>query len=169
MHVVFPPVSDEELVRLSDRNPGWQFERDDDGATLVSPNSTEGSAQSGEAFGQLRDYVRSGAGGRAFESSAGFTLSTRAVRSPDASWISPERIAATPEEHRVGFWRVCPDVVIEVASPSDRWSYVCKKIDMYAREGARYAGAFNPATRDTYERGTPPAGLTLDVDAIFDA
>jgi Uma2 family endonuclease len=169
MHVVFSPVSDEELVRLSSRNPGWRFERDDDGTTIVSPNYSEGGAKSGEAYGQLRDFARSGAGGRAFDASAGFTLASGAVRSPDASWLSPERIAQTPPHRRVRFWRVCPDVVVEVASPTDAWADVCAKIDMYVREGATYAIALDPETRRIYERGIPPRGLALDAAAILDA
>ena len=34
----FPPVDDAALVRLSDLNEGWSFERDDDGNILVAPN-----------------------------------------------------------------------------------------------------------------------------------
>jgi len=169
MHVVFSPVTDDELLRLSGLNPGWRFERDDRGATIVSPNFSEGGAKSGEAFGQLRDYARGGAGGRAFDASAGFTLSSGAVRSPDASWISAERIAAMPMHDRVRFWRVCPDVIIEVASSSDAWADVCAKIDMYAGEGARFAVALDPIARRSYTRGDAPPGLALDFDAIFDA
>ena len=161
-------ATDDDLMRLSEAHPGWRFERDDDGATIVSPNSTEGGAQSGEAFGQLYLHARR-EGGRAYDSSTGFTMSTGAVRSPDAAWLSAERTAALARDARTGFWRVCPDVVIEVASPSDRWNDVTAKIDMYAREGAVYAVAFDPTTRAVYERGKPPAGLALDADAIFDA
>ena len=37
--------SDDDLLRLSRTNPGWQFERSDDGALLVSPTSTPGGAK----------------------------------------------------------------------------------------------------------------------------
>ena len=62
-----------------------------------------------------------------------------------------------------------PDVAIEVASASDRWLDVVVKIDAYVANGAGYAVAVDPTTRERYERGTPPAGLTLDFDAIIDA
>ena len=135
----------------------------------MSPNDSDGGAQSLEAAAQLRDYVRSGAGGRAFDSSAGFTLSTGAVRSPDAAWISPGRLAALSAADRTGYWRVCPDVVIEIGSPSDAWVDVQAKVDMYAREAARYALALDPQQRKRYDVGSPPDRLSLDVDAIFDA
>jgi Uma2 family endonuclease len=60
-------------------------------------------------------------------------------------------------------------VVVEVASPTDAWTDVCAKIDMYLREGARYSVALDPIARRVYERGDAPAGLALDTAAIFDA
>jgi Uma2 family endonuclease len=169
MHVVFSHVSDDELQRLSELNPGWRFERDDAGATIVSPTFTLGGAQDGEAYYQLRRYADTFAGGLAFGSSTGFTMSTGAVRSPDASWLSPERLAAFSHLAHNVYWRVCPDIVIEVASSTDAWADVCAKIDMYAREGAQYAVAVDPRERVTYECGTPPARFTLDAEAIYDA
>jgi len=167
MHLVFSTVSDDELQRLSELNPGWRFERDDAGATIVSPTFTLGGAQAGEAYYQLRRYADTVAGGKAFGSSTGFTMSTGAVRSPDASWLSPERLAAVSDQN--GYWRVCPDIVIEVVSSTDTWADVCAKVDMYVREGARYAVAVDPRQRVTYERGEPPAQFMLDAEAIYDA
>jgi len=167
--VGFPHVSDEELVRLGELNPGWSFERDDDGTTTMSPTNTAGGSRSAEALGQLRDWARSGAGGTVYDASTGFTMSTGAVRCPDASWISPERLAALAPKARTGFWRICPDVVVEVASESDIWGDLTRKIDMYAREGARYAIAIDPISRRIYERGEAPPRLIFDVDAIANA
>ena len=169
MHVVFSPVSDDELQRLSGLNPGWRFERDDAGATIVSPTFTRGGAKDGEAYYQLRRYADIVAGGKAYGSSTGFTMSTGAVRSPDASWLSPERLAACSAREDDGYWRICPDIVIEIASTTDAWSDLCAKIRMYAREGAGYAIAVDPKARITYALGEPPAGFALDAQAIYDA
>ena len=158
-------VSDDELIRISDENPGWQIERADDGALLVSPTSTPGGAKSGIAFVQLYAYAQR-AGGKAFDSSTGFKMPGGGVLSPDAAWVSAERMA--PVVHETTFWRVTPEVVIEVASTSDSWPQVCAKIDAYASAGAVYAVAIDPASRDVYARGNPPAGLELDLDAIVD-
>jgi len=164
--VGFPPVSDEDLVRLGELNPGWSFERDDDGATIVSPTNTQGGARSGEALFQLAAWARAGPGGVVYDSSTGFTMSTGAVRCPDAAWLSRERIDALPAEAKTGFWRACPDVVVEVASEWDAWTDLVAKIDMYDREGARYAIAIDPLRRRIYERGEAPPGLRFDVNAI---
>ena len=44
-----------------------------------------------------------------------------------------------------------------------------EKVERYLRNGARYALALYPEKRDVYERGTPPPGLQLDFERIFDA
>lgn len=46
-------VTDDDLVRVSNENPGYTFERERDGSVTVNPTSTRGGAQSGEAFAQL--------------------------------------------------------------------------------------------------------------------
>ena len=167
--VGFPPVSDGDLMRLGDLNPGWSFERDDEGAITVSPTSWKGGAASSEATRQLWVSVKAGAGGLVLESSTGFRMSTNAIRSPDASWVSQERFAAAAVSHPDDFYPGAPDVAIEIASPSDQWALVCAKIEMYAREGTTYAVALDPRTALVFALGRLPRGITLDLEAIIRA
>ena len=158
-------VTDDDLVRMSVRNPGWKFERSDGGDVLVSPTSTNGGAKSGEAHGQLYVFSKR-VGGKSYDSSTGFKTPGGGVVSPDAAWVRPERVAAMNDET---YQSVTPDVVVEVASSSDDWNAVMAKVDKYAADGAGYAIAIDPSSRAVYERGERPAGLELDVDAIIDA
>jgi Uma2 family endonuclease len=122
---------DADLVRVSRENPGYQFEREEDGTLTVSPNFTRGCAKSGEAYAQLRVYAEK-AGGEAFDSSAGFKIGTRgAVKSPDASWVRQPRIDSLTDEELAGFWPLCPDVAIEVRSASDTFKVTVAKIEFY--------------------------------------
>jgi Uma2 family endonuclease len=159
-------VTDDELVRISEANPGWRFERADDGALLVSPTATPGGAKSGEAFAQLHQYAKR-VGGKAFDSSTGFKTPRGGVLSPDASWLNADRVMAFAGND--GFWQVMPDVVIEIASKTDSWPQVTAKIDAYIEGGARYALAIDPSNREVFWRGEAPADLALDTDAIIDA
>ena len=163
------PVNDDDLVRLSADNPGWQIERDASGAIVISPTSSDGGAASLEAAGQLRDWVRGGAGGRAFDSSAGFKMPDGAVLSPDAAWISPESLRALADDRRGTFWQIAPDIVIEARSKTDAWARVKQKIREYARYGCAYALAIDPESRETFELGALPKTLTLDIAAICEA
>lgn len=162
-------VDDADLVRTSRENPGYRFEREDDGAILVSPTQTSGGAKSLEAAAQLYVYARR-AGGKAFDSSTGFAIGPdRRVYSPDASWVSAERIASLSADDEAGFWPLSPDVAIEVRSRSDDFDGVVAKIERYVERGSRYAVAIDPQTGRVVERGRPPDGLELDVVAIVEA
>ena len=54
-----------------------------------------------------------------FDSSSGFRLPDGSVLSPDASLLLQERWEALTPEERRGFAPLCPDLVVELASPSD--------------------------------------------------
>jgi Uma2 family endonuclease len=162
-------VDDADLVRVSRENPGYQFEREEDGTLTVSPNFTRGGAQSGRAYYQLKTFAMS-AGGEASDSSAGFKIGLLgAVKSPDASWVSQPRIDTLTAEELAGFWPLSPDVAIEVKSASDDFRDTVAKLDFYFGHGTRYAVAIDPETREIVERGSPPPALMLDFDAIIDA
>jgi Uma2 family endonuclease len=162
-------VDDADLVRVSEENPGYQFEREEDGTLTVSPTFTSGGARSGAAFFQLYEYAKA-YGGRAFDSNAGFAIGPhRAIKSPDASWVSQSRIDSLNEIELAGFWPLSPDVAIEVRSISDDFRDTVAKIELYMRHGSRYAVAIDPFTRDVVERGEAPQAVSLDFDAIIDA
>ena len=57
--------------------------------------------------------------GLVFDASTGFNLPNGATRSPDVAWVWRERIAALSEAERRGFLPLAPDLVIELASPTD--------------------------------------------------
>lgn len=162
-------VSDDDLVRVSRENPGYQFERDVDGSIVVSPTHSRGGAKSARALVQL-DRYRERVGGVVFDSSTGFAVGPGLrILSPDASWVSQARIDALSPADADGFWPLSPDVTIEVRSGSDRFESTIEKIDLYIERGSSYAAAIDPQTREVVERGTPPPGLALNFDDIIDA
>jgi Uma2 family endonuclease len=112
------PVTDEELRLLSERNPGYQFERTADGRVVVSPTGMEGGRCSAEVLRQLGEWNRRTRAGVVFDSSTGFHLPDGSLLSPDASWIRRERWERLGREEREGFGSFCPDAVFEVRSSS---------------------------------------------------
>lgn len=163
-------VSDLDLMRMGDDNPGYTFEREEDGSLIVSPTFTKGGAKSGEAYYQLRLYANR-AGGKAFDSSTGFAIGPGArMYAPDASWVSRPRIDAqlgSPNQN--GFWPLSPDVAIEVKSKTNDWRVTVAKVQTFIERGSTYAVAIDSETREVVPCGTPPPGLVLDFDAIIDA
>ena len=164
--VGFPPVSDADLMKLGELNPGWHFERDDEGSIAVSPTSWKSGAASVEASFQLRRWAAAGAGGLVLDASTGFRLRTNAVRCPDAAWVSQERVDDAEISDPNGFFPGAPDVAIEIASPSDQWSLLIAKMKMFIRYGTSYAIAIDCRQNRIFELGSPPRGLCLDLDAI---
>jgi Uma2 family endonuclease len=161
---------DAALISIVRANPSWRVELSRDGKILVSPlTGTANASKEMESALQLVAWART-VGGKAYGAAAGFRLPDKSVLGPDASWISADRLASLSEEAKDrAFWRVCPEVVIEVLSEWDRWPDLMRKLKRYVENGATYAVAVDCDRRRTFTIGTPPVGLVLDFEAIFDA
>jgi Uma2 family endonuclease len=140
-------VTDEELWELSERNPGYQFERTADGRLIVTPTGGESGRRSGEIFGQLREWNRRTRLGVVFDSSTGFRLPDGSLLSPDASWVRRERWEALSREEREGFVPLCPDAVFEVRSASQSLGELREKMEAYRANGARLGVLIDPYRR----------------------
>lgn len=164
------PVTDEELRQLSQRNPGYQFERTVDGRLVVTPTGGESGRRSGEVFGQLRDWNRRVRLGVVFDASTGFHLPDGSLLSPDASWMRRERWEAISPEQREGFVPVIPDAVFEVRSPSQSVEELREKMRDYLANGVRIAVLIDPYARSVeihrpgreVERHENPDRIPLD-------
>jgi Uma2 family endonuclease len=141
------PVTDEELLRLSERNPGYQFERTADGRLVVSPTGSKSDWRSVEIAYQLRRWSEQVGLGVVFGSSAGFRLPDRSVLSPDASWVRRERWEALSPEEQEGFAPLCPDAVFEIRSASQTPQELREKMRAYLRNGARIGILIDPYAR----------------------
>lgn len=161
------PLDDDELLRFSAENPGWHIEREPDGSLSVSPTSYRNSIRAAEAVRQL--FAWGSERGYAASADGGITLPDKAVRAPDASWISFERWYALTEQQREKFPKVLPDVVIEIVSYYDSYAAQRRKTQRYVEQGALYGVVIDPKTRQVEEFGQCPPGLVLDFDRIIDA
>lgn len=87
------------------------------------------------------------------------------VREPDIAFTSAERLPLGEELD--GYAEVVPDLVIEVASPSDSRREVNDKAEMWLRHGVRLVWAVHPDTRtvDVHRPDAPVAILDED-DAL---
>ncbi len=84
--------------------------------------------------GQLWLWSEQDGAGIAFSSSTGFTLSTGAEKSPDASWIKLERWNSLSQAQKEKFAPICPDFVVELMSPSDNLKTLQEKMTEYMEE-----------------------------------
>ena len=144
-------LSEDQYFDLCQINGELRIERTADGELEIMPpaGSATGDRNS-EINMQLRIWTKRDDSGRAFDSSAGFTLPNGATRSPDASWIARERWEQVPPDTRDRFAPICPDFVIELRSPSDRLSTLRDKLAEYVANGARVGWLLDPPTRQVY-------------------
>lgn len=107
--------SDDEFFGFCQENDLARIERTANHEIIITPPAGfESSAAGMSAAGLLFMWCRQFRQGRVLESSVGYTLPDGAVLSPDASWVSSERLATVTVEHLQKFPPLCPDFVIEV-------------------------------------------------------
>jgi Uma2 family endonuclease len=127
-------------------------------------------------------------GWKVFGCSSGFRLPDGSVLSPDASLVRLDRWQALGSAARRGFAPLCPDLVVELASPSDEEPRgviaLRRKMAAYQANGARLGWlilperrsveqwpAQGPSTRlenaTVLEAGPEFPGLTLDLSEIW--
>lgn len=163
------PFSDDDIMRISVENSGWQFERDASGALLVSPpTDSDSDTKNVELMFQIATYAKR-YGGKPFGSSGGFTMPNAAMYSPDGAWIATERWLALTQKERDGFAPIVPDVWIELRSITDSLETLKSKLLMMRTFGAAYVALVDPYERTLWEDGTPPPDFALDLAAICDA
>jgi len=102
-----------------------------------------------------------------FDSSTGFLLPDGSVRSPDASVVRLERWQGLSEAEREGFAPLCPDLVVELASPSDEPQALRKKMAAYMANGARMGWLLLPQKR-TVEVWQPGTTATANSPLVLD-
>ena len=163
--------SADDFFDFCQANPNVRIERTAEGDVIVmTPAGGESSRRNAEIVRQLADWARSDGTGLVFDSSAGFTLPDGAIRSPDAAWVARGRLARLTSEQRERFLPLCPDVVIELRSPSDALSDLHEKMREYLANGARLGWLIDPFDRQVFvyrpgqsvERVAEPVGLLGD-------
>ena len=107
----------------------------------MTPTGSETGARNSELLFQLKLYTNRVGGWKVFDSSSGFRLPDGSVVSPDASLVFLDRWHALSTAERRSFAPLCPDLVVELASPSDEGprgvSALRQKMAAYQSNGAR--------------------------------
>ncbi len=151
-------ITDETLLAISRANPGYRFERSAMGCLIVAPSGFFASGGEGELFYQVATYAKATGLGRAFPSTAGFTLPDTSIFAPDTTYVTHERLASlSPEALSAAFVALVPDVVFELLSPSDAAIDAVRKIERYIANGVRVAVLIGPQTVQVWRPNSPPS------------
>ena len=183
----FVTLTDGEFFRLCQANRDLRLERSPRGELLIMPpTGGETGRRSMRIAVQLGAWTAADGTGVAFDSSTGFVLPTRAIRSPDAAWMLRERWDAIPRESREGFVPAAPDFVIELRSTSDRRADLDAKMREYEAAGVKLGWLIDPVERCVlvYRQHQPMVilehpprldgspllpGFVLELDAVWQA
>ena len=111
----------EQFEAVCQANPNAVLELDPSGRVIhMTPTGSETGSRNQALGALLWIAVRSsGLPLKLFDSSSGFRFPDGSVLSPDASLVQQERWEALTPKERRGFAPLCPDLVVELASPSD--------------------------------------------------
>jgi Uma2 family endonuclease len=141
-------LSEAEFFQFCQANGNLRIERSAKGEIIVmSPAGGYSSFESGEVFRQLGTWAIKDGSEVAFDSSAGFRLSNGAIRSPDAAWVQRSRLVKLTYREKERFIPLCPEFVIEVASPSDEIQDLRAKMQEYLDSGLRLGWLILPASK----------------------
>jgi Uma2 family endonuclease len=179
-----PPLTDEELVTMC-ADTVARIERTKEGKIEVkAPKGLRSSSCNVEINVQLSSWWMQHRIGKALGTHVGFYLADGSMLSPDAAWISPERLAGLTAKERQGFPYLCPDFVIELLPPSDSLETLQAKMGLWIANGALLAWLIDPdskrvlvyrpnaAVREHFgsplHGDVPIAGFILDLEPLWD-
>src|SRR5580704_4657218 len=139
------PMTDEEFTAFCAEHPDLNFEMTAEGEIIVmAPTHSFTGVTNSDIDTQLNNWAKTDRRGVVCGSSAGFVLPNGARRSPDASWTLKSRVDTREKK---GFWHLCPDLVIEVKSGSDRIRTLQAKMREYLANGAQLGWLIDPENR----------------------
>jgi Uma2 family endonuclease len=145
---VLPPglkLSPDQFALVCEANPEAVLELTAAGQVIaMTPTGGETGRRNTRLLFRLQAWAERRGGWAVFDSSTGFRLPDGSVLSPDASMIRLKRWQALTPEQRRGFPPLCPDLVVELVSPSDEGprssEALRRKMAAYLANGARLPG-----------------------------
>ena len=139
-------IDSDALWAFLDANELYSIEYNETGELVVMPSSyLPGADEESELIIDVGIWRRRN-GGMTPSSSVVLRIPGLGGRGPDASWVSPERLAELDDEQR-RTGQVCPDFVAEIRSPSNSMDYLQRKMEEYIAYGARLGWLIDPRNR----------------------
>jgi Uma2 family endonuclease len=158
-------LTPEQFAQVCAANPDAVLELAGDGRLIpMTPTGGDTGARNNALLFQLNLALLGLAQPfQVFDSSTGFQLADGSVLSPDAALARLDRWQALSPEQRRGFPPLCPDLVVELVSPSDEGARgseaLRRKMAAYLSNGAQLGWLLFPEKRavEIWQPGAGPA------------
>jgi len=158
----------DDLIRVSEANPGWKVELDAHGTLHLTPPA---GGRTGRRNWDLSDLLNTWAiehDFARFDSSTGFELPDRSVVQPDAAFVRGVDWRGLTEKQQEDFVPLAPAVAVELVSKTDRPSELREKLLRMRALGTGYAVLVDPYRREVWTDGERPPGFLTDFTTLFD-
>jgi len=137
-------LTDEQFFQLCVNNRDLRLEQTAEGELIIMPpTGWKSGNRNSKLTARVELWADADDTGLAFDSSTGYILPNGAKRSPDASWVSRERLEAlNPDPTR--FLPMAPDFAVELRSANDDLKTLQKKMQEYINNGVRLGWLIDP-------------------------
>ncbi|MGC1394981.1 MAG: Uma2 family endonuclease, partial [Coleofasciculaceae cyanobacterium] len=134
----------EQFFQLCINNRDLRLEQTAEGELIIMPpTGWKSGNRNSKLTARVEVWADADGTGLAFDSSTGYILPNGAKRSPDASWVSLERLEAlNPDPTR--FLPMAPDFAVELRSANDELKTLQKKMQEYINNGVRLGWLIDP-------------------------
>jgi Uma2 family endonuclease len=145
-------LTPEQFALVCAANPEAVLELTADGQLIaMTPTGGDTGRRNTRLLTRLQTWAERQGAFAVFDSATGFRLADGALLSPDASVVRLDRWQGLTPEQRRGFPPLCPDLVIELASPSDEGprgeTALRRKMASYLANGAQLGWLLFPEQR----------------------
>ena len=162
----------EDLARLPDDARGYELV--DGRLARMTPTGGDHSLVTSQLDTELRLFVRTHSLGVVLTGEPGFLISQPGepdtVLAPDVAFVQAERVPPRGSPERSGYWHLAPDLVAEVASPSQYAPELAEKAKRWLLAGVRLIWIIWPEARrlDVWRPGKDSPIATLQVTDTLD-
>jgi Uma2 family endonuclease len=161
-----------DLLRLPDDARGYELV--EGRLVRMSPTGTGHSADAATLTTELTIFVRAHQLGRVISSEAGFLISPpgepETILAPDVAFVRADRVPSRESAEWEGYWRLAPDLVVEIASPSQSRAELAAKARKWLAAGTRLLWVIWPQARqvDVWRPGAEAPVTTLGLEDDLD-
>ncbi|MCU0448069.1 MAG: Uma2 family endonuclease [Microscillaceae bacterium] len=145
-------VSDEAFIKICQDNPDFQLERYGKTQLIVMPPTFSNTGKINMyVSGNLFLWNEASQLGEVFDSSTGFKMPDESILSPDVAWVGRSRWQSlTKTQQEDEFAPICPDLVVEIRSKSDRLAKLKTKMENWLHYGCQEAWLIDIAEQKVY-------------------